>query len=130
MQGHNRKHKGLAIAGRRGMTTGERLLWCSLRGSKQGPKFRRQVPMHQYILDFYCPAARLCVEVDGPHHAERVHQDRERDENLADKLIMTIRFPSEQVRFELDWVVGQIVETANRRIAFFEREGKHNVPDE
>jgi very-short-patch-repair endonuclease len=130
MQGHNRKHKGLAIANRRRLTTGERLLWMNLRGSNYGPKFRRQAPMYQYILDYYCPAARLCVEVDGPHHEEQTRKDQERDRFLADKLILTIRFTSDQVQFELDWVVDQIVETAKQRIAFFEREGKYNVPEE
>jgi very-short-patch-repair endonuclease len=54
---------------RRNMTGVERLLWSRLRRRQQGGfKFRRQVPLGPYVVDFACYAARVVVEVDGPGH--------------------------------------------------------------
>src|SRR3546814_8709223 len=47
------------------MSLPERMLWRLLRGRPDGFKFRRQHPAGIYILDFYCPAVRLAIEVDG-----------------------------------------------------------------
>ncbi|HTT85199.1 MAG TPA: endonuclease domain-containing protein [Rhizomicrobium sp.] len=52
------------------MTLPEVLLWNALRGGQlQNLRFRRQHPVGPYILDFYCPSARLAVEVDGAVHS-------------------------------------------------------------
>jgi very-short-patch-repair endonuclease len=65
------------------MTGTERRLWTHLRGRKlEGWKFRRQHPIGEYIVDFYCPAARLVIELDGSSHdsdqQERYDQARQR----------------------------------------------------
>jgi very-short-patch-repair endonuclease len=53
------------------MTDAERYLWAILRRKRfAGPRFRRQHPIAPYIADFFCPAAKLIVELDGGHHAE------------------------------------------------------------
>src|SRR3954469_10158826 len=58
-----------ARALRRAMTLPEVLLWQALRGGQVGGlRFRRQHPIGHYVLDFYCPALRLAVEVDGAAH--------------------------------------------------------------
>ena len=61
-------------------------LWRALRGGRfAGFKFRRQHPVGVYYLDFYCPTAKLSVELDGFQHglpAQR-QRDREREEFLA-----------------------------------------------
>ncbi|HEY7200276.1 MAG TPA: DUF559 domain-containing protein [Candidatus Dormibacteraeota bacterium] len=44
---------------RRDMTLPERMLWNAIRGRRLGPRFRREVPMDPYIVDFYCPDAKL-----------------------------------------------------------------------
>ena len=54
-----------ARALRRNMTLPEGMLWLELRKRPGGFKFRRQHPIGNYIVDFYCPAVRLVVEVDG-----------------------------------------------------------------
>lgn len=60
-----------ARAMRRAPTSGERLLWQALRKHQAGAaKFRRQVPAGPYIADFYCPATRLVIEVDGESHID------------------------------------------------------------
>jgi len=51
------------------MTLPEVVLWQHLRGRHfSGPRFRRQHPAGPYVLDFYCPAAKLAVEIDGYVH--------------------------------------------------------------
>lgn len=52
------------------MTVSEQRLWNWLRNRTFGGfKFRRQAPVGRYVLDFYCPALKLAVEVDGQQHA-------------------------------------------------------------
>ena len=46
----------------------ERLLWKHLRKEQMGVKFRRQVSVGRYVVDFYCPALKLAIEVDGASH--------------------------------------------------------------
>ena len=54
------------------MTGAELKVWIRIRGRQlDGWKFRRQHPIGPYFVDFYCPAARLVVEVDGPTHDEQ-----------------------------------------------------------
>ncbi|OLC19373.1 MAG: DUF559 domain-containing protein [Chloroflexi bacterium] len=54
---------------RTSMNATELLIWSRLRGRKvDGWKFRRQQPIGPYFVDFYCPAAKLIVEIDGPAH--------------------------------------------------------------
>ncbi len=83
-----------AHALRRKMTLPEVLLWQELRGGKlNGLQSRRQHPIGPYILDFFCPAARLAVEVDGRAHdeAEQVTHDQRRHEWLAGEGITVMR---------------------------------------
>jgi very-short-patch-repair endonuclease len=64
---------------RRNMTEAERLLWKMLRRKQfDGFRFRRQHPIGPYIADFFCPAAKLIVELDGGQHAEEEHVLRDR----------------------------------------------------
>ncbi|MDB5426094.1 MAG: hypothetical protein JWR43_69, partial [Phenylobacterium sp.] len=68
------------------MTEPEVMLWSRLRRRlPDQPVFRRQHPMGPYILDFYCPAAKLAVEVDGSTHweDEQIAHDERRDAWLA-----------------------------------------------
>ena len=50
------------------MTDTERKIWSFLRGNQLGHKFRRQVPIGPYIVDFLCSKAKLVVELDGSQH--------------------------------------------------------------
>jgi very-short-patch-repair endonuclease len=60
----------------------ERVLWHALRAAQLGVPFRRQVVVHGFIVDFFSPAARLVIEVDGAHHARRRGADGRRDRVL------------------------------------------------
>ena len=66
---------------RRTMSLPEVLLWGLLRGGKTGLRFRRQHPIGPYIADFYCPAARLVIEVDGQAHDRALQADHDRRRN-------------------------------------------------
>src|SRR5215213_2161141 len=84
-----------ARALRRAMTLPEVLLWQALRGRKVGGlRFRRQHPIGPYVLDFYCPAIRLAVEVDGAAHdiPDKAGHDLRRDAWPAEQGIRVLRF--------------------------------------
>jgi very-short-patch-repair endonuclease len=79
------------------------------------PKFRRlqirrQHPFEDYVLDFYCPSAKLAIELDGGGHNHRAGQirDRTRSEFLARHGVIVLRFWNHQVRRELDSVLRAI----------------------
>lgn len=87
---------------RRESGVSERVLWGIVRNKKLGFLFRRQVPVGNYTLDFYCSEAKLCVEVDGEIHQMRLDRDAERDQALAELGIHTVRVPS-LLLFEGSW---------------------------
>jgi len=63
------ERREFARALRKHPTRTEDILWAQLRGSRfEGAKFRRQVPVDRYVLDFYCHAAKLAIELDGKQH--------------------------------------------------------------
>jgi very-short-patch-repair endonuclease len=86
---------------RREQTKEEKQLWRSLRAGRfAGFKFRRQHPLGAYYLDFYCPAAKLSIELDGFQHGtpEQRERDKEREEFLAANSIEELRFWNHQWR--------------------------------
>jgi very-short-patch-repair endonuclease len=96
---------------RKKATEPERTLWRHLRNRNfTGYKFRRQHPFESYILDFYCPSAKLAVELDGGGHNYRAAQarDRTRSEFLANHGVIVLRFWNHQIRRELDSVLRAI----------------------
>ena len=103
---------------RRTMTRPERTLWSLLRRNEQGWHFRRQHPIGPFILDFYCAAAKLAVEVDGAVHAqaEQAAHDGRRSAWLGHKGIRVIRIKALDVRDELDGVLEYIAREAKGRI--------------
>jgi very-short-patch-repair endonuclease len=107
-----------ARALRRSMSPPEVALWQRLRERPAGLKFRRQHPAGAYVLDFYCAAARLCVEVDGGAHLMGANPGRDlrRDALLAEHGITTLRVPAVEVLGRMDAVVRMVVATAAERI--------------
>ena len=85
---------------RRNMTTAERRLWDFLKNKELlGYKFRRQHPIHIYIVDFYCHELRLIIEIDGEYHNEgaQIGKDLERSDLLKFQGLQLIRFTNEEV---------------------------------
>ncbi|MBI4922104.1 MAG: endonuclease domain-containing protein [Devosia nanyangense] len=101
-----------AKALRRAMSQPEKVLWSLLRRNRQQFHFRRQHPLGPYILDFYCAEARLCVEVDGPVHAERIEHDTRRTQWLAAEGIRVIRFSAGAVETQSAMVLANIAQAA------------------
>jgi very-short-patch-repair endonuclease len=95
-------------------TTAERRLWSRLRGGKLcGLKFRRQVPLGDYIADFACFAPKLIVECDGGGHADS-NYDARRDEWFAAQGFQVIRFWNHQIAENVAGVVETILRAARR----------------
>jgi very-short-patch-repair endonuclease len=82
-------------------TEPERVLWGALRSSRLGVRFRRQVVLGGYIVDFFAEAQRLVVEVDGAQHALRRNADKRRDRALASLGLRVLRLPTTVVTREL-----------------------------
>ena len=91
------------------MTDAERMLWYRLRASRlQGWKFRRQVPLGRYVVDFLCEEAHLIVEVDGGQHAERVENDSVRTQWLSAQGYAVIRFWNNDVLANIEGVLATL----------------------
>ncbi|WP_166039823.1 DUF559 domain-containing protein [Sphingosinicella sp. YJ22] len=85
----------------------EKRLWRHLSGNQMGHKFRRQHVIFPYIVDLFCPAKGLAVEVDGETHAHE--RDRRRDARLAELGFRTIRVTNDDVRDNMDGVLLAIL---------------------
>ena len=83
---------------RHNQTHGEGRLWGELRAKRLGGwKWRRQAPIGPFIVDFYCPAAKLIVELDGSQHQDSLDYDRRRTRFLEAQGLRVLRFRSEGV---------------------------------
>ncbi|HCF24591.1 MAG TPA: hypothetical protein DER67_03475 [Novosphingobium sp.] len=104
---------------RRDMSLPEVLLWQELRKRPAELKFRRQHPAGIYILDFYCAAARLAIEVDGWGHdsADVRKKDAARSKYLRSQQVATLRVPAKAVLENLEGALARIVEVCTGRLA-------------
>jgi very-short-patch-repair endonuclease len=96
------------------LTPEESYLWSYLQQRKLGGrKFRRQHSVGPYILDFYCPAEKLAVELDGSTHDHDAAQayDERRTDFLSKLGIRIVRFENKDVRTNLDGVLAAISQT-------------------
>jgi very-short-patch-repair endonuclease len=112
---------------RRNPADGESELWEQLRAKHLGFRFHRQAVLRGWIADFWCPAKRLIVEIDGGSHRTKNRKIRDslRDNALREKLdIYTLRIPLEMVKNRLDEVVDLIRSEMNRRPTGYLRFGK------
>ncbi|RSK48933.1 endonuclease domain-containing protein [Hymenobacter rigui] len=96
---------------RSNLTPAEALLWKALQRSQlAGRKFRRQHGIGPYIVDFYCPAEKLVVELDGAGHftASGEAQDQERDAYLGSLGLKVLRFENKLVMQYIESVLAAI----------------------
>jgi very-short-patch-repair endonuclease len=94
---------------RRDQTDVEQRLWRALRARGfAGAKFRRQLPIGHYIVDFACPSHRLIVELDGGQHAVNASKDEARTRVLAAHGYRVIRFWNNDVSENLPGVLAAI----------------------
>ncbi|MFN3945951.1 MAG: endonuclease domain-containing protein [Allosphingosinicella sp.] len=97
---------------RRDLSPPEARLWQYLRTRPAGFKFRRQHPAGPFILDFYCPLARLAIEIDGEAHGMGGRPDRDlrRDAWLEREGFSVLRIPAAEVRENFEGAVLLIME--------------------
>ena len=114
---HNSKLTSRAQYLRKNMTKEERRLWYEYLHNYPY-RFRRQVAFGNYILDFYCAAAKLAIELDGSQHYEPAEQiyDRKRTEYLNSLDICVLRFSNLDVLKNLPGVCQQIDMVISSRI--------------
>lgn len=97
---------------RRDMTAAEDALWQHLRANRLGGwHFRRQQILYGYIVDFYCHAASLVIEVDGDIHENQIDADREREAILEEKGFKILRFHNQEIEKDLKSVLTKILAT-------------------
>ena len=98
-------------------TPAEAILWDALKNKQlSGYKFRREHPVSNYIVDFYCHSKKVTVEVDGGYHFTP-HQkayDDYRTSVLNELGITVIRFTNEEVINNCKGVLEQILEALNK----------------
>jgi very-short-patch-repair endonuclease len=113
MRGTTRKTVLKARALRRAMTQPEARLWQILRTRPAGLKFRHQHPIGRYSLDFYCPAAKLAIEVDGDAHGmgNVPARDAVRDAWLEKRGLKTLRIPARELYGDVEPAIIMILES-------------------
>ncbi len=98
---------------RKNMTDAERLLWSRVRGKQlKGFQVYRQRIIGNYIVDFYCPKAKLVIEIDGGQHYtdKGIEKDRIRDGYLIEQGLKVLRFSDKEVLRDTDYVLAIIFE--------------------
>jgi very-short-patch-repair endonuclease len=99
------------------MTLAERRLWHRLRTNKlDGFHFRRQQIIDGFIVDFYCHAVGLVVEVDGAMHHEQLEYDVERERVLEARELRILRFRNEEVLTDIESVLTRIRAACSERM--------------
>ncbi|SMO89122.1 Very-short-patch-repair endonuclease [Gracilimonas mengyeensis] len=96
---------------RKNSTPGEIELWKGLKGRQVlGYKFRRQQPLHSFIVDFYCRELKLAIEVDGISHDYKIEYDRDRQYLIEQFGIHFLRFSEPDAKNHTNSVIMQIEE--------------------
>jgi len=100
---------------RQAPTSAEAMLWQGLRRRfVAGWRFRRQHVIAGYIVDFYCPALRLAIELDGGVHDAQRERDEQRTLHLSRLGTRVLRIPNARVLSDLPSVFAHIVEVTER----------------
>jgi very-short-patch-repair endonuclease len=96
------------------MTPAEKVLWEYLRKNRGfSDRFKRQFSIKGFVLDFYCPKKKLCIEVDGGVHLSKEQQcyDKERTKILNGLGVRVLRFTNEEVFYRIGYALNYIHRT-------------------
>lgn len=110
---YNPKLKEYAKELRKNSTLSEVLLWQQIKNKALGFQFHRQVPMLEYIVDFYCHELMLAIEIDGDSHLYKYEYDIKRQGELEKKGIVFLRFTDldiKQNKFSVGITLEQVVQ--------------------
>jgi very-short-patch-repair endonuclease len=103
---------------RRKIPEAEQNLWQRLRANRlSGWHFRRQQVIAGFIVDFYCHAAALAIELDGAIHENQVGYDQERDHILANLGVRVLRFQNDDFFSDLETILKRILQTCEEATA-------------
>jgi very-short-patch-repair endonuclease len=108
--------KELARKLRKQSTLGEVLLWRQIKAKALGVEFHRQVPLDNYIVDFYCHELMLAIEIDGGSHTS-LEDDMKRQNELQSLGVHFIRFTERTVRKDMNntiWALKDLIEELQR----------------
>jgi very-short-patch-repair endonuclease len=99
------------------MSPPEARLWNILRARPGGFKFRRQHPFGPYVLDFFCDAAGVAVEVDGAVHGigDNPQRDTSRDLRCSERGVKTLRFAAKDLLHNSEGIVRIIIAECEAR---------------
>lgn len=102
--------KGLRKHLRENMTGAEVYLWTRIRKKQLGYRFRRQVSLGYYVVDFYCPELSLVIEVDGSVHSNLmvIKKDQFRQSRLEMDNVVFLRLTNNEVLQEIDQTLARI----------------------
>ena len=106
---YNPKLKQYAVYLRNNSTLSEILLWKNIKSKSLGVEFHRQVPLDEFIVDFYCHELGLAIEIDGRSHDFKYEYDMARQQILEDYGITVIRFTDLEVKKDIDNVIRTLV---------------------
>ena len=102
---------------RREGTVPEIFLWSILRNRQvENLRIRRQHDVPPYVVDFYCPEAKLVIELDGESHVGRANYDDRRTAFLMSEGVSVIRFTNDEVLQSIEAVVDAIARAAQDRV--------------
>jgi very-short-patch-repair endonuclease len=106
---YNPKLKELARELRKNSTLSEVLLWLKIKGKVMGVEFHRQVPIDNFIVDFYCHELMLAIEIDGNSHDDKQDYDQNRQLILENLGVKFIRFRDIDVKQRMGWVLEELM---------------------
>ncbi|MBO3700261.1 endonuclease domain-containing protein [Roseivirga sp. E12] len=107
---YNSRLVPLAKKLRANMTLSEVLLWQEIKGKRLGYRFSRQIPIDEFIVDFYCKDLMLAIEIDGEshHHNGQPEKDRKRQQRLESLGVRFIRFDDIDIKKDISWVIEEL----------------------
>lgn len=115
---YNPKLRKYARNLRNNSTLSEILLWKEIKGKALGYEFHRQVPIDNYIVDFYCHELSLVIEIDGSSHDYKYEYDKRRQGRLEKLGVIFIRFDDLEIKkdmfnvlLELQYKIEEIEKT-------------------
>lgn len=98
---YNPNLKELARKLRNNSTLCEVLLWKNIKGKSLGVEFHRQVPILEYIVDFYCHELRLAIEIDGEIHEHQYLEDAQRQGEIEKYGVTFLRFQNIDIKYNM-----------------------------
>jgi len=114
---YNPKLKTYARELRKNSTLAEVLFWKAIKGKSYGVEFHRQVPIDEYIVDFFCHELKLVIELDGAIHAEDdvIEKDIRRQARLEELGLKVVRIRNNVVKYHMLDALEYLMEEIAKR---------------